>query len=123
MDIALDVADARAVAERREEVLEAVREHAGRIARELAVLDGGDYGRETFRTDTGRWTVKYEAGALEFLLFEGGGTETYVVSTKRDPDPAALARAMTDYGAFVAAFDEHVSEVTAEATGVEYGGP
>ena len=111
MDIGLDVADAEAVAERREELLEAVRDHAGRIARELALLDGGDYGRETFRTDAGTWTVKYEAGGLEFLLFEGRGAETYVVSTKRDPDPEALAAAMTDYGAFVRAFDEHVDSL------------
>ncbi|MEF8843651.1 MAG: hypothetical protein V5A62_18840 [Haloarculaceae archaeon] len=111
MEIGLDVADAGAVAERREEVLRAVRDHAGRIARELAVLDGGDYGRETFRTDTGTWTVKYEAGDLEFLLFEGRGSETYVVSTKRDPDPEALATAMADYEAFVAAFDEHVASL------------
>lgn len=111
MDIGLDVTDAEAVAERREEVLEAVRDHAGRIARELAVLDGGDYGRETFRTDAGTWTVKYEAGGLEFLLFEGRGVETYVVSTKRDPDPTALARAMADYGAFVAAFNEYVDSL------------
>lgn len=111
MDIGLDVADAEAVAERREEVLRAVREHAGRIARELAVLDGGDYGRRTFRTDAGTWTVKYEAGGLEFLLFERRGTETYVVSTKRDPDPEALATAMTDYEAFVEAFDEHVASL------------
>ena len=111
MDIGLDVADAEAVTERREEVLDAVRDHAGRIARELAVLDGGDYGRKTFRTDAGQWTVKYEAGDLEFLLFEGHGTETYVVSTKRDPEPEALATAMADYGAFVEAFDEYVDSL------------
>jgi hypothetical protein len=111
MDIGLDVADAGAVTERREEVLAAVRDHAGRIARELAVLDGGDYGRETFRTDAGTWTVKYEAGGLEFLLFEGRGTETYVVSTKRDPEAEALATAMADYEAFVAAFDDHVESL------------
>jgi hypothetical protein len=118
MEIGLDVADAGAVAERREEVLGAVRDHAGRIARELAVLDGGDYGRETFRTDAGRWTVKYEAGDLEFLLFEGRGTETYVVSTKLDPDPEALATAMADYEAFVAAFDEHVAALAGALDGI-----
>lgn len=118
MEIGLDVADAGAVAERREEVLGAVRDHAGRIARELAVLDGGDYGREAFRTDAGTWTVKYEAGDLEFLLFEGRGTETYVVSTKRDPDPEALATAMADYEAFVAAFDEHVASLAGVLDGV-----
>jgi hypothetical protein len=112
MGLEFDVADADAVTERREEVLEAVRDHAGRIARELAVLGGGDYGRETFRTDAGTWTVKYEAGGLEFLLFEGHGTETYVVSTKRDPEPDALAAAMADYGAFVEAFDEHVESLS-----------
>jgi len=36
MEIGLAVADAGAVAERREEVLRAVRDHAGRVARELA---------------------------------------------------------------------------------------
>ena len=112
MGLEFDVADASAVTERREEVLEAVRDHAGRIARELAVLDGGDYGREAFRTDAGTWTVKYEAGGLEFLLFEGRDTETYVVSTKRDPEPAALARAMADYEAFVEAFDEYVESLS-----------
>ena len=111
MDLEFDVADAGAVAERREELLEAVRDHAGRIARELAVLEGGDYGRETFRTETGRWTVKYEAGGLEFLLFEGGGVETYVVSTKRDPEPEPLATAMADYEAFVAAFESYVDSL------------
>lgn len=118
MDIGLDVADADAVTERREEVLSAVRDHAGRIARELAVLEGGDYGRETFRTDAGQWTVKYEAGGLEFLLFEGRGVETYVVSTKRDPDPEALAAAMADYAAFVAAFDEYVGSLAGALDGV-----
>ena len=111
MDIGLDVADAGAVAERREAVLDAVRDHAGRIARELAVLDGGDYGRETLRTGAGAWTVKYEGGGLEFLLFECGGTETYVVSTKRDPDPEALATAMADYAGFVEAFDDYVASL------------
>ena len=112
MGLEFDVADASAVTERREEVLRAVRDHAGRIARELAVLEGGDYGRETFRTDSGTWTVKYEAGGLEFLLFEGRDVETYVVSTKRDPDPEALATAMADYEAFVEAFDEHVESLS-----------
>lgn len=111
MGLEFDVADAEAVTEQREEVLAAVREHAGRIAREVAVLQGGDYGRETFRTDAGTWTVKYEAGALEFLLFEGRGTETYVVSTKRDPDPDALATAMADYEPFVEAFSDHVTSL------------
>jgi hypothetical protein len=112
MGLEFDVADAEAVTGRREEVLSMVRDHAGRIARELAVLQGGDYGRESFRTDAGTWTVKYEAGALEFLLFEGQGTETYVVSTKRDPDPEALATAMADYEAFVEAFADHVASLS-----------
>jgi hypothetical protein len=72
-------------------------------------LEGGDYGRSAFRTDRGEWTVKYEAGRLEFLLFEGkSGAETYVVSTQRPPEPKALLDAMKDYDAFVAAYNDFV---------------
>ncbi|WP_253738922.1 hypothetical protein [Halohasta salina] len=90
-------------------ILDEVRSHAGEIARELALLEGGDYGRRTFGTDRGEWTVKYEAGRLEFLLFESqGGAETYVISTKRPPEPKALRDALQDYEAFVAAYNAFV---------------
>jgi len=93
----------------RQELLESVSSHAGEIARELALLEGGDYGRRTFRTDRGEWTIKYEAGRLEFLLFESkSGAETYVISTKQPPEPDALGDAMVDYGAFVEAYNEFV---------------
>jgi len=95
-------------AERRDEVVARVRDHAGTVARELALLQGGDYGKRTFETDRGEWTVKYEAGELQFLLFEGRKAETYVVSTHQPPDPEALADAMTDYENFVASFNRYV---------------
>ena len=96
--------------EQREDVLAAVGDHAGEIARELALLEGGDYGRRTFSTDRGEWTVKYEAGRLEFLLFESrSGAETYVISTKRPPEATALRDAMADYDAFVVAYNEFVN--------------
>ncbi|WP_128476545.1 hypothetical protein [Halorussus pelagicus] len=95
-------------AERRDEVVARVRDHAGTIARELALLQGGDYGKHTFETDDGEWTVKYEAGELQFLLFEGRRAETYVVSTHQPPDPEDLADAMTDYENFVASFNRYV---------------
>ena len=103
-----DVADAEAVRERRDEVVAQVTDHAARVARELSVLRGGDYGQASFETDRGTWTLKYEAGTVQYLRFESGGAETYVVSTKQAPEPRALAEAMADYGAFVAAFDEYV---------------
>ena len=104
-----EVADAADATAERDRLVAAVEDHAGTVARELALLQGGDYGRASFRTDAGEWTVKYEAGDLEFLLFDPrSGAETYVVSTKQPPDPEALADAMTDYDAFVRAFNEHV---------------
>ncbi|MWG36978.1 hypothetical protein [Halomarina oriensis] len=104
-----EVADAEAAATRRNELVAAVTDHAGIIARELALLQGGDYGQASFKTSAGEWTVKYEAGDLEYLRFETrSGRETYVVSTKQPPDAAALADAMEDYGAFVRAFNDHV---------------
>jgi hypothetical protein len=106
-----DVAGVDAATERRDEVVAAVTDHASEIARELAVLQGGDYGQASFDTGRGTWTLKYEAGTVQYLRFERGGTETYVVSGKQQPDPEALATAMEDYAAFVEAFDDHVASL------------
>lgn len=100
--------DVESIAENRDEVVARVEEHAGSVARELSLLQGGDYGQASFETERGTWTLKYEAGDVQYLRFEGGGEETYVVSSKRPPRPEALAEAMTDYDAFVEAFGEHV---------------
>lgn len=106
--------------EHREELLQAVASHAGEIARELALLEGGDYGRRTFSTARGEWTVKYEAGRLEFLLFESrGGAETYVISTKQPPDPDALRDAMVDYAAFVESYNAFVDSREGVLDGID----
>jgi hypothetical protein len=101
--------NAARVAAERDELVTRVRDHAGRMARDLARLQGGDYGRESFSTDDGTWTLKHEAGEVEFLRFQGTRTDVYVVSTKQAPDPEALSTALADYGAFVAAWDEYVA--------------
>ncbi|ELZ28127.1 hypothetical protein C475_04960 [Halosimplex carlsbadense 2-9-1] len=103
-----DVVGADAAADRRDELVAQVTDHAGRIARELARLQGGDYGQREFDTDGGTWTLKYEGGDVDYLRFDGRGDDVYVVSTKQPPDPEALARAMADYDAFVEAFNEYV---------------
>lgn len=114
-----DISSTEAVAEHREEILAGVESHAGRIARELALLQGGDYGSKTFNTDNGEWTVKYEAGALQYLRFSGkGGGDTYVVSTQRPPDPKDLATAMGDYEAFVASYNAYVESLDGVLDGV-----
>jgi quinol monooxygenase YgiN len=108
----VDPTDADAVADHRDELVVAVRDHAGTIAYALARLQGGDYGRVDFETDRGEWTVKYEGGDLEYLRFDPStGTEIYVISTKQRPEPNALATAMADYDAFVAAYNEYVASV------------
>jgi hypothetical protein len=117
----LDVAvtDIEAITERRREVLAAIEEHAGQIAYNLARAEGGDYGRRSFSTDRGEWTVKYEAGDLEFLKYDPrSGEETYVVSTKQPADPAALSRALDDYTAFVDAYNAHVETIDGLLDGV-----
>ena len=103
-----DVVGTDAAAQRRDEVVARVTDHAGQVARELARLQGGDYGQATFETDAGSWTLKYEAGDVQYLRFERGGRETYVVSTQQPPAPNELATAMSDYDAFVASFNDHV---------------
>jgi len=107
-----ELLSADAAVERRDEVVAAVREHAGELARSLARLDGGEYGRRSFSVDAGEWTVKYEDGGLDFLRFEGnGGLDVYVVSTKRDPEPEPLARAIAHYDGLVRAFNDYVSSM------------
>ncbi|PSQ53028.1 hypothetical protein BRD20_04865 [Halobacteriales archaeon SW_8_65_20] len=109
LDIAADPA---AVAAERDAVVARVRDHAGEIAYALARIEGGEYGRRTFETDDGEWTVKHEQGDIEFLKFEPrSGQETYVVSTKQPPEPAALATALADYDAFVDRFDGYVASL------------
>jgi len=106
-----DVVGTDAAATRRDEVVARVTDHAGRMARELSLLQGGDYGERAFETDRGTWTLKYEAGDVQYLRFADGRTETYVVSTQQPPDPEALADAMTDYANFVTSFNEYVKSL------------
>ncbi|ELY60512.1 hypothetical protein C491_04420 [Natronococcus amylolyticus DSM 10524] len=104
-----DVASADDVAKRRDDVAARVRTHAGEMARELAVLQGGDYGQRTFETDDGDWTLKYEAGDVQYLRYEpSSGSEIYVVSSKQPPEPGPFERALEDYDAFVEVFNDHI---------------
>lgn len=108
----LDVAETDAVAARRDDLVAAVRDHAGRIAYQLARLQGGDYGQHAFSTSNGEWTVKYEAGDLQFLRYKPrSGSETYVISTKQPPEPESLATALADYDAFVEAYNDYVASL------------
>ena len=115
----LEVRDTDAVADRRDELVAAVRDHAGTIAYQLARLQGGDYGRQELSTPGGTWTVKHEAGELEFLLFSPkSGSDVYVISTKQPPEPADLATALDDYANFVAAWNEWVASLSGVLDGV-----
>ena len=101
--------DVREIADRQAAVRTAVREHAGEIARSLAVLNGGDYGSETFETDAGSWTLKYDAGDVDYLRYEPrSGEDTYVVTDREPPSTDRLVDALADYDAFVDAFASHV---------------
>lgn len=105
-----DPADAAAIADRRGEIVAAVRDHAGQIAYQLARLKGGDDGRATIDTDHGAWTVEYEGGDLSYLRFDPRrGEEVYVVSTKEPPRPERLTEALADYPAFIAGFNDDVA--------------
>ena len=113
LGIDLDVSDVEAVADRRDELVAAVRDHAGGIAYRLAKLQGGDYGRTALSTAGGEWTVKHEAGELEFLLFSPkSGSDTYVVSTKQPPEPSGLSTALADYPNMVTAWNAYVESLS-----------
>lgn len=114
-----DFDDAEAIVDRRDEYIEAVRDHAGRAAYQLARLQGGDYGQETFSTERGEWTLKHEARELQYLRFKSSKSEIYVISTKQPPEPEALAEALSDYAAFVGAFNEYVRSLDGLLDGVK----
>lgn len=115
---ALD-ADIEEITAQRDELVEAVRDHAGGVAYQLARLQGGDYGQRSFPTNRGEWTVKYEAGDLQYLRYSPtSGSDVYVVSTKQPPEPAALADALADYEAFVTAYNEYVRSLDGVLDGV-----
>ncbi|WP_267640833.1 hypothetical protein [Haloarchaeobius amylolyticus] len=119
-ELDFDLLSADETTRRRDEVVAAVKDHAGQIARELALLQGGDYGQETFSTRKGKWTLKYEGGGLQYLRFKGkSGGEIYVVSTKQPPEPGDLATAMRDYDAFVESYNEHVRSLDGVLDDVE----
>lgn len=112
--------DIGGTAARRDDLVEGVREHAGRIAYQLARLQGGDYGQRSFSTSRGEWTLKYEAGDLQYLRFDPtSGADVYAVSTKQPPDPEALAEALSDYGAFVESYNEYVRSLDGVLDDVE----
>ena len=115
-----DVAGTDDIVARRDEIVAEVKEHAGSMARELALLQGGDYGQKSFSTTAGEWTLKYEAGDLEYLRFKSkSGGEIYVISTKQPPEPAELDSAMADYAAFVESYNDHVASFEGVLDGVD----
>ncbi|MES3517126.1 MAG: hypothetical protein PPP58_05610 [Natronomonas sp.] len=123
-DLDIDVTDVTRVTERRDEIIEAIRDHAGSIAYNLARVQGGDYGKRSFSTDRGNWTVKHEAGELGYLRYEPqGGGEVYVVSTQRPAEPEPLARALTDYPAFVERYNAYVESLDGMLDEVETAFP
>lgn len=114
-----DVVGDEAAVVKRDELVAEVQAHADKVAWQLSLLQGGDYGDETFSTKGGKWTLKYEGGAVQYLRFKDGGEETYVVSTKQPPEPKALGKALADYGNFVVAFNEYVADLEGVLDGVE----
>lgn len=104
----------------RDEFADAVRDHAADLAYELARLQGAEYGRWSTETEGGEWTIKHEAGELEFLLYDPrSGSETYVVSTRRPPEPEPLVDALAEYPAFVTAFNDWVASLDGVFDGVD----
>jgi hypothetical protein len=117
-----EVASTAEVAAERDRVLSGIRETADAMAGELHRYEGTDYGSFAARVEGTRWELKWEGDRASYLRVGGDGG-TYLLSQYGPPSVPDTRELAGEFPAFVEAFNEHVTEVTAEAAGVSYDEP
>ena len=105
------LADADSIENKRDAAVDALADHLDDVADLIATLRDEQYGKFSVAVDGGTYVLKHNNGDAEWFRFEpDSGSETYLLSTKSDPSPAALADGLEQYGAFVRAVNNWVEQ-------------
>jgi len=129
--------DPDGIEQKRDAVLERLADHLDDVAGVVAQVTGEDYGKFKSSVDDGAYVLKHEDGSVKWFRYtDDSGSDTYLISTKSEPSPHALATGLKEYAAFiegvnnwvddqddqlkaadeqVAALDEQVAAIDAEA--------
>jgi len=103
--------DPGSIEEKRDTAIEALTDHLNDVADLVATVRDEQYGKFSAGVDRGTYVLKHNNGDAEWFRFEpDGGSETYLLSTKSDPSPAALADGLEQYDAFVRAVNNWVEQ-------------
>lgn len=103
--------DTGSIEEKRDAAVEALADHLDDVADLVATVRDEKYGKFSAGVDGGTYVMKHNNGDAEWFRFEpDGGSEMYLLSTKSDPSPAALADGLEQYDAFVRAVNNWVEQ-------------
>lgn len=103
--------DAGSIEEKRDAAVEALADHLDDVADLVATVRDEKYGKFSAGVDGGSYVLKHNSGDAEWFRFEAdSGGETYLLSTKSDPSPAALANGLEQYDAFIRAVNNWVEQ-------------
>lgn len=105
------LADADSIEDKRDAAVEALADHLDDVADLIATLRDEQYGKFSAGVNGGTYVLKHNNGDAEWFRFEpDGGGETYLLSTRSDPSPAALADGLGQYDAFIRAVNNWVEQ-------------
>ena len=94
--------DPDGIEQKRDAVLETLADHLDDVAGVVAQVTGEDYGKFKSSVDDGAYVLKHEDGSVEWFRYtDDSGSETYLISTKSEPSPHALATGLGEYAAFI----------------------
>jgi len=103
--------DAESIEDKRDAAVDALVGHLDDIADLVATIKDERYGKFSASVDGGTYVLKHDSGDAEWFRFEpDSGGEMYLLSTKSDPSPAALADGLKQYDAFVRAVNSWVEQ-------------
>jgi hypothetical protein len=113
-----EIAAVDSVVAERERILSRMRDACDRMAGQLQRAEGGDYGSFSARVGSSRWELKWEDGRASYLRVGGEGG-VYLLSQYQPPAPADVRTYAADVRGFVAAFNDHVAEMSEGLSTVE----
>jgi len=103
--------DANSIEDKRDATVDELANHLDDVADLVATLKDESYGKFSATVEGGTYVLKHDSGSAEWFRFEpDNGGKTYLLSTKSDPSPAALASGLGQYDLFIQAVNSWVEQ-------------